>query len=455
MKFNLLIAASLIPLLLGSCKSYNDRVQGLLADYETGNFDAAADLMVAGEFDEALQSDTDGLLFLLEAGKIMQDAGRYAESSAMFDRAYARMEKFDLQAKTSISNEFFAAAGTQSSLPYRGTDYDRILLDVYETLNYLAVDDFGEAMVHVRRAYRRQKEAVANNQDEIAARKESANSTGDAAIESEAYKEFEASFETLSTDAYSDFVNPMATFLSAVLLREEDSNDNALVDLRKLLGMQPEDSNLVPLLAEFEADSRPVENRFYVIFENGMAPRRDEWSLTLPTPNGLSRVAVPTVKVQPTSVRHLQVEALDGSFDLNTERVASIDSIVVTDFKNHLATLVWRTVIAQVLKEGTTYALAEQDSSGLALFAGSLFKVLTAGADLRTWRTPGSEFQVTYGQVPEDGQLSLQLIANSGAMGINTTIVVPPARTTFIYVRTPRQATLVPHIFSLGSRVSN
>ncbi len=441
--------------LLGSCQSYNSQIEGLVSVYEKGEFEEAASVVESGDLEEAYASKTDGLLFMLEAGKVLQDAGLYRESISMFERASARMEHFDLQASVSVSEELVSTVSTQASRDYRGTDYDRILLEIYEVLNYLAINDFGEAMVHVRRAYRRQAEAVARNASEIEARQKENNATGSKALQSEEYRKFEQSLNTLATDAYADFVNPMATFLSAVLLREEGTNSNALVDLRKLVSMLPNNSYLPLLLEEFEAGPSPVPNRFYVIFENGLAPARREWSLTLPTPNGWSRIAVPMIVPQPTEVKHLLVRALDDSLELATQQIASIDSIVASDFKANLASMIWRIVISQVAKETATYALAKQDSSGIASVLGSIYKVASAGADLRTWRTPGSEFQIAFGEVPEDGRLSLDLITSTNLARGRSDVILPPARTHFIFVRVPRLSNIQPRVFSLGSTISN
>jgi len=445
-------ALVLAPLLFASCKSYNDRIQHVVADYEAGRFEVAAETFQSGEFDEAFASDIDGMLFLLEAGKVLQDAGRYPESSAMFDRAYEIMVKWDLEADVSVSDEVTAMVGTQTSLPYRGSDYDRILLDVYEVLNYLARDDFGEAMVHVRRAYRRQAEAVARNQEEIQRRQEDGESKE--TFESEAYKELEQQVDSLTTDAYADFVNPMATFLSAVLLREEGTNSNAVVDLRKLAGMIPDNGYLEPLLAEFEANAAPVPGRFYVVFENGLAPVREEWSMTVPSPVGLTRIAVPTLRPVARAARGLRVASADGALVLETELVASIDSIVATDFKLNLPSRIWRIILSQAVKEGSTAVLSNQvnDSTARAFLeiGASIFKIASSGADLRTWRTPGSEFQIAYGQVPADGHLRLTLLGVDGRSSAPIDVLLPPARTTFLYVRNPRFSEIQPRVFTLG-----
>jgi len=433
-----------------ACQSYNQQIDELVGTYGAGNFDAAAAVIDSGDLDDALQSETDGLLFHLEAAKVLQDAGRFAESSLLFGRAYRRLEHFDYQAEVSISEEFVSAVGTQSSRDYRGTDYDRILLEVYETLNYLAVEDLGEAMVHVRRAYRRQAEAVARNAEEIAERKERADGEQQALFDHPNYKAYEGNLDSLATDAYADFVNPVATFLSALLLREEGSSANSLVDLRKLLQMLPENGYLPALLEEFEAGPSPVTGRFYVLFENGLAPRREEWSITLPTRNGISRFALPRLVPNAPAVSGLEVQATDGTFTLETDHLASVDSIVATDFKLHLPALVWRTVIAQIAKEASTAALANQDETGLVRLAGSIFKVVSSDADLRTWRTPGAEFQMAYGQVPADGRLSLRLFDGAGYRLGPVEVELPPARTTILYVRNPDLVEPLPHVFSIG-----
>ena len=440
--------------LLTGCRSYNAKVAGVLATYESGNFEGAAQTITSKDFKKHLDGKTDGLLFRLEAGKMLQDAGRYEESSAMFERAASLAQKFDYEAKVSVTGEITTVVTDATFRNYRGTEYDRILLEVYQSLNYLARNDLSEALVHLRKAYVRQAEAVSRNASEIDRNRELASSKGvssEQVFEDPGYVHLQESLNTLATPGYADYVNPLANFLSAVLLREDGDTTNALVDLRKCAGMMPRTSYLPRLIQEFEDSESPAEGRVYVVLESGMAPARDEFRLTLFTfQQGVSTFAIPTLVPTPNPVRGLSLRTPDGIQEFRTESVASVDSIVATDFKARLPGIVIRTIISTVAKEVATHQIDNASKNDLGLVLASLWKVATSNADLRTWRTLGSEFQIAYGEIPENGLLELSLLDRSGGRHLYTTVEIPRARTVFLYVRSPGLTVLSPHVFPIG-----
>lgn len=450
----LALVLALVPL-GASCRSYNDRVGLALQTYERGDFALAADVLTSEEFASDREGRRDGLLYRLEAAKALQDAGRYEESSAMFDHAAELVDEFDYQADISISEEVTTLITDETSRAYRGTSYDRIQLEIYETLNYLARGDMEEALVHTRRAFTRQAEAVARNADEIAAEEEEAEAKGVPAsdvYDDPGYQAMTARLETLVNPAYADYVNPCASFLSALLLREDGDTANALVDLRKVIGMVPENDFLAPLLAEFEASQRPAQDRLYVLFERGMAPRREEFRLNLFTfQQGVSTFAIPELVPVDCAIRTLRVEAPVAGTSLETAHLADLDSIVATDFKSRLPGIVLRTVVSLVAKEVVTHQVDRGDSAGDFAFAvANLWKIATSKADLRTWRTLGKEYQVAVLEAPEDGHLELHLVDHGGGLHLPTRVDLPRARTTILYVRSPSLTALAAHVLPLG-----
>ncbi len=436
-------------LVAAGCRTYNDDIAPLVDPYSAGNFQVAAAVVHSEEFQRHYLSKSDGLLFLLEGGKVLFDAGEYDASAALFDRAAERLTEYDNAADVSISEELAASVGTQASRAYRGTDYDRILLELYQAFNELGRGDLGEALVRTRRIYRRQAEAVARNAAEIEAREEKGDAAGQAALDSENYQQFNQSLEAIKGEAYADFVNPMGTFLSALLLREEGSQADSRVDLQRLIDLRPDNRWLPDLLKEFEGSSEPTPDRLYVVFENGMAPMRWQFSLLLPTPNGITRFAVPNLKTMPRDVGHLRVQGAAGALDLVTQEIASVDSIVATEFQATLATDIWRMVVSQVAKQFVSNAVQRDDDYGLLYLFTAIYRLLSSDADLRTWRTLGAEFQIAYGQVPEDGLVKLSY---PGHLATPVQVRIPPARTTILFVRNPRVSPIVPRVFSIGVR---
>ncbi len=441
------------PLATG-CRSYNDKVGEVLATYEAGNFDAAAQVLTSKRFESELNGRRDGLLYRLEAAKVLLDAGRYEESSAMFDRAAELISEFDYAADISISEEFTSLLTDETSRTYRGTSYDRIQLEVYETLNYLARNDLSEAAVHMRKAFARQAEAVARNAQEISAETERAESEGvtsEQVFGDPGYVNMEARLDTLVNPAYADYVNPCASFLSAVLQREQGDTSGAIVDLRKVIGMLPANRYLPPLLEEFEASDAVAEDRVYLIFESGMAPLREQFSLSLFTfQQGVSTFSIPELVPIPNSIRGLAVEAPSEGLALETEHLTSIDSIVATDFKSRLPGIVLRTVVSLVAKEVVTHQVDKNSDNGVAFLLANIWKAATSKADLRTWRTMGSEYQLAVLQAPEDGVLELSLVDHNGGRHLQTRLELPRARTTLVYVRSPSLTAIGAHVMPIG-----
>ncbi len=446
----LLLAPTLV-----SCRSYNEKMSVALTVYEAGDFGAAADQLTGEDLADERDGQRDGLLFRLEAAKALLDAGRYEESSAMFDRAAELVTLFDYKADISVTEEAGTLLTDETHRDYRGTSYDRIQLEVYETLNYLGRNDLDEAAVHMRKAFARQAEAVARNADEISAQKERAGSKGVSSqkvLGDPGYVAMEAELDTLVNPAYADYVNPCASLLSALLLREQGDTANAVVDLRKVIGMIPDNRFLRPLLEEFEASPSPAADRVYVLFESGMAPSLEEFRLTLFTfEQGVSTFAIPQLVPSPPAAHALRIEAPGAGLDLQTEHLASIQSIVATDFKSRLPGIVLRTVISLVAKEVGT-AQINRDSSGgeLVFLAANIWKVATSRADLRTWRTMGAEYQLAVLDAPADGKLTLSLVDERGGRHLTTPVDLPRARTTLLFVRSPSLTGLGAHVMPIG-----
>ena len=109
-------------------------------------------------------------------------------------------------------------------------------------------------------------------------------------------------------------------------------------------------------------------------------------------------------------------------------------------------------MVSLVAKEVGT-AQINRDSSGgeLVFLAANIWKVATSQADLRTWRTMGSEYQFAVLEAPEDGQLTLSLVDPRGGQHLSTVVDLPQARTTVLYVRSPSLTGLGAHVMPIGS----
>jgi hypothetical protein len=115
-----------------------------MVPYEHGDFTKAADEVNAVVKKSA---SNDKLIFRLEQGAILRAAGQFQESNAALDQADVLVQRFDSEPDFQISRETFAALTNLTTLDYKGTCYDRIMMNVYKALNYMELGQPEQARV--------------------------------------------------------------------------------------------------------------------------------------------------------------------------------------------------------------------------------------------------------------------------------------------------------------------
>ncbi|MFA6569394.1 MAG: hypothetical protein WCS96_14375, partial [Victivallales bacterium] len=227
----------------------------LMKVYVSGDYEKAVTLV--NEKAEARADTGDELMWRLEQGKIKFDAGDYRGSLEAFERCEALIKDFDDRAAINAraaGAETGSAFTNQNALPYRGFNYDRILINTYKALDYFALEKTSDAIVELRRAYERQKEAEKAFEDEIKKRdeaikkeneesKKTANGKSGVTFEGleQQHPELKTSFdemETMSNKAYGNFVNPFVTYMSGMGYLVNHNYPEAAVDFRNLYKME-------------------------------------------------------------------------------------------------------------------------------------------------------------------------------------------------------------------------
>ena len=417
-------SCTLILLLAGllGCAT-SPELDELVQLHRAGAQDAALELLQDEHVRSELSGRRDGLLWRLEAGKILQDAGRHEESEEEFRAADRRLREFDEEPVIRIGGELGSLITNPAARAYRGTEYDRILLECYRVWNQLMLGDLSEALVHTRRAYVRQAEAVERNAKRIQAEQGAADSHGVEIAEMVQGTRFEdavAPSLTRVDPIYAEWVNPYASYLAAVLQWIDGDYANCEVDLRKLKAMLPANQGVSELLAELESGALarvPGMTRVFVIHEAGDAPSRDSESVVLQTLRfGLTPIVLPVLTYERRQPGGLDITTESGALLTRTETIADIEAIVAHDYETRLAGVVLRALLSVIAKEAATEALVKADkeddeeNDGWGFLLGNLYKVVSAGCDTRTWRSPSARIEVCQFLLPmgEIAQLHLR-----------------------------------------------
>ena len=490
----LCLGSASILLLLSGCQTYQEQSSSLTTSFRSSSIAVAVASAEKGEKDH--EGGKDDLLWKLELGATLRAAALadpsmlpppramapadpaappapptpaeisadYARRSAeVFERADDKVNAWEEEARIKVGSEGLSIITNLANLPYRGRAYDKVMLDIYNALNYLQLGQVDSARVSLNRALQRQRDAVELNQKRIAAVQEEAEQARQGNIKDEKGKSASYDVDRAQSDprtgtalsnalaqstapirAYGDYVNPFAVFLDGLFftVRGENGSDweRGRKSFERLAALVPEnpyvaaDRDLGAAAAEGKAPAALT----YVIFETGTGPYRDQLRIDIPTFIVSSRLAYvgaafPLLRFNDDYLSALSVSG--GGQTVGTATVASMDSVVANDFKNEWPTVLTKTLIGTATKAITQAIVQKQlnDQSQIAGLLGAVtMTVLNAStniADTRTWLTLPKEFQYARIATPADRRLTL-----SGGMHAKT-ITLDPGTVNVVYVK--------------------
>lgn len=153
-KSSLVALALLATLGLAGCTTYSDRVLTAGQAASAGNYPAAIDSLnrvigVSSSAELPEKWGADRALATLERGVLLQSLGRHAESARSFSAAEAEIEMIDLTRDP--VGTLAAYLYSDSAKPYAALPSERLSLNAFNLLNYLAQGDLSGAAVEARR----------------------------------------------------------------------------------------------------------------------------------------------------------------------------------------------------------------------------------------------------------------------------------------------------------------
>lgn len=475
--------------LANGCSSvYNARSQKeeLMKAYVSGDYEQA--LTIVDKKAEDRMGTGDELMWRLEQGKIKFDAGDYKGSLGAFERCEVLIKDFDDRAAINAREagaETGSAVTNQNALPYRGFNYDRILLNTYKALDYFALGKPSDANVELRRAYERQKEAEKKFEEEIKKQEEENKKEGEKAgrqvtfegLEKE-HPELKKSFDDMkskSNKTYGNLMNPFVTYMSGIRYLMDKNYPEADVDFRNLYKMDTENplikqyyvttsqymANKIPKgLTEVKPFNYPLNtNTVFIIFENGIAPAFREQKVQIILPTGYSGIAYSDLEYFPVSTGSLQIVNSSGSV-FKTITISAMDSVVSEEYKQLFPGMITRLVISTLVKEAASAAAIVAASQvkgagGVAAIVGtviatSAYKYTFNTADTRCWQTLPREYQVAQIPRPADGNLKLSALSMDGTVTSAEPVEVKiEKKRAIIHVRHAGQGNISVRVFEI------
>ena len=204
----LLIMPMLALISCASMKTQQDQYLESIPLARDGSYEQAALIIQEAKEDEYKEKDR--VLYYLDLGMLYHWSGEYELSNEMLTKAEIAIEELFT---TSISKAMVSGVLNDNALDYSGEDYEDIYLNVFKSLNYIALGDEESALVEIRRVQ------IKLNilEDKYKTLVEEYNASTDA----------EGELEYRENRFHNDI---LARYISLLLYRAEESWDDARID---------------------------------------------------------------------------------------------------------------------------------------------------------------------------------------------------------------------------------
>ncbi|MBL7106450.1 MAG: hypothetical protein ISS77_02420 [Phycisphaerae bacterium] len=387
------------------------------------------------------------LLWTLQLGAVERIRKNYEKSTEYFDKSEEMLKFFDEKGK--LGDAVGSVLVNDNVAPYKGDEYDGVMVNVYKALNFMSKDNMDFARVEFNRALDRQRRAKIKFNEEIKKLKAELNQENNKSQLSKSNVENPKTQELLlekypnlyDFEAYPDFVNPFATYMAALYFNLVGDHAKAVDLLKESCGMVQDNEYIIEDLAVTEeilnGSGGRLTNTVWLIFENGLGPVKSEFRLDLPLFIATSKIkyvgiALPKLEFRDAAFPYLVVRANGKSY--KTSQVASIDRIVQTEFSKNFSAILTRAIISTTAKAVAQYALSENNSSAASLASVfvAAYSFVTTAADVRIWTVLPKDFQVARFEKPADGKLE---ITAPGGMPLD--IDIEKCNNAIVYVKIP------------------
>jgi hypothetical protein len=425
------------------CNTPKDHLNAFNTHFEASNYENSA-LFAQKKIGKQKNPKGEDLLWALQLGSVERIRKDYQKSTECFDKAEDMLKYYDEQ--FTGGDIIGSTVASDNVNPYRGEEYDGVMVNTYKAMNFMAEGKMDLARVEFNRALDRQRRAKEKFSKEInklkseLEQKNQQNNFSKSNVENpKTHQLLAQKYPNLyNFEAYPDFVNPFATYLAGIYFNLVGDHSKAVDLLKESYGMVGNN----PYIAEDLSTTEDILNRkaklqntVWVIFENGLGPVKKEFRLDIPLFIATNKVqyvgiALPKLECRDNAYPYLTAE-VDGKV-YKTCLVSNMDRVIQTEFSKDFGGILTRAIISATAKAVAQYALAEEGSSAssIASIAVAAYSFVSTAADVRVWTALPKDFHIARFQKPKNGKLK---ITPPGFIPFD--IDIPDCNNAIVYIR--------------------
>ena len=434
----------------------------------------------------------------MEIGSGYRAAQEFSTSTKAFERAEQGIrdqQEASLAGDTAL--QVSAVFTNDNYLPYQVQAYDSIMVNTYKAMNLLQEGEIDKARVEFRRVEERQRMAVEEFKKQIAKEREderrshnSKNTANSQASDEGGLKgvvysliaekfdeakdvvtgairegdnrrkmdEYEQTFSADTWGAQEAFSNPFASFMQGLflLLYGEDQSDAEAAVFAFTRAFRKENNPVrnppaqALVLATEVANNRRqtanLNNKVFVIFENGLGPELQEYTLPIVIPMRFNSgvMIVDASLVLPKLVKRNEafpyISVCNNGMELaKTISVCNMDAVVASEFRERMPRILLRNVIQSGIKSVLQVLIVKalEDQGVPTILSSPVIAAVfhfTKAADLRIWSSLPKNFQVAIVDRPASGILQFMVPGAPAPIG---TANIPAGSAAIVFVHTP------------------
>ena len=424
------------------CNPSRDQLSQFNSRFYTGDYENSA-ILAQKKISKKKKPTNNDLLWTLQLASVERMRQNHQQSNLHFDNSEDMLKFFD--ERSNLKDTISTTIVNDNAMPYKGEEYDGIMVNTYKALNFMAAGDMDLARVEFNRALDRQRRAKENYNAEIQklnekiTKNKNQNNINQTLNDPRVNQKLLNKYPNLyNFQVYPDFVNPFTTYLAGIFFNISGDYQRSADLFKESYGMISSNSYIAEDLSAMEGilDSNSTSHRtVWLIFENGLGPVKTEYRVDLPLFVATNQVryagiALPKLTYRNSAYRHLLVEADDNTY--KTQVVADMDRVIQTEFSKDYKGILTRAIIVATAKVAAQYAIQNQNSEGAAYaaIAMALYSYSTTAADVRIWTALPKNFQVARFNKPNNGKITVLPPGSS-----SFEIIIPDCKNAIIYIR--------------------